>query len=116
MSARAPARPARPARPGGRPHGGVHRTSRGYRRIVEQLADGFAASVLAAIPASLSSRAFAVEDVRAAAQRSAAFWRSGCDSLDAVAQSQLADARGQQSHAHDPGRPRVLKVTPGFAR
>ena len=84
--------------------------------IVEQLADGFVASVLAAIPASLSSRAFAVEDVRAAAQRSAAFWRSGCDSLDAAAQSQLADARGQQSHAHDPGRPRVPKVTPGFAR
>ena len=84
--------------------------------IVEQLADGLAASVLAAIPASLSNRAFSVEDVRAAAQRSAVFWRSGCDSLDAAAQSQLADARGQQSHARDPGRPRVLKVTPGLAR
>ena len=63
MSARAPARP-----PG--PEGGRMAESIGLRAgIVEQLADGLAASVLAAIPASLSSRAFAVEDVRAAAQR-----------------------------------------------
>jgi len=113
--ARAPARPrARPTR-----SAAAWRSPWDFARVSLnswQMGSRLAASVLAAIPASLSNRAFSVEDVRAAAQRSVAFWRSGCDSLDAAAQSQLADARGQQSHAHDPGRPRVLKVTPGFAR
>jgi len=60
VSARAPARPPGPEGP----EGGRTAESIGLRAgIVEQLADGLAASVLAAIPASLSSGAFSVEDV-----------------------------------------------------